>query len=73
MTQAVPTIKLLIGGEFVESRSAEWRDIVNPATQEVLARVPMATRTKSTPPSAPPRPPSPAGRKPPSARARASF
>ncbi|MCP1291001.1 MULTISPECIES: CoA-acylating methylmalonate-semialdehyde dehydrogenase [Chromobacterium] len=44
MTQAVPTIKLLIGGEFVESRSAEWRDIVNPATQEVLARVPMATQ-----------------------------
>ncbi|RBH49578.1 malonate-semialdehyde dehydrogenase, partial [Pseudomonas sp. MWU13-2860] len=37
-------MKLLIGGEFVESRSAEWRDIVNPATQEVLARVPMATQ-----------------------------
>ena len=38
-----PTVKLLIGGEFVESQTAEWRDIVNPATQEVLARVPFAT------------------------------
>ena len=39
----LPTVKLLIGGEFVESRTTEWRDVVNPATQEVLARVPMAT------------------------------
>ncbi|MET3516570.1 MAG: CoA-acylating methylmalonate-semialdehyde dehydrogenase [Gammaproteobacteria bacterium] len=39
----VPTVKLLIGGEFVESRSTAWRDVVNPATQEVLARVPFAT------------------------------
>ncbi len=38
-----PTVKLLIDGEFVESRSTLWRDIVNPATQEVLARVPFAT------------------------------
>lgn len=40
---AVPTVKLLIDGAFVESRSTVWRDIVNPATQEVLARVPFAT------------------------------
>jgi len=39
----VPTVKLLIGGEWVESRTTEWRDVVNPATQEVLARVPFAT------------------------------
>uniref|UniRef100_UPI002B05427D CoA-acylating methylmalonate-semialdehyde dehydrogenase n=1 Tax=Burkholderia alba TaxID=2683677 RepID=UPI002B05427D len=37
------TVKLLIDGEFVESASTEWRDIVNPATQQVLARVPFAT------------------------------
>jgi malonate-semialdehyde dehydrogenase (acetylating)/methylmalonate-semialdehyde dehydrogenase len=37
------TAKLLIDGEFVESRSAEWRDIVNPATQQLLGRVPFAT------------------------------
>ena len=43
MSQSVPSVKLLIGGEFVESRATEWRDIVNPATQEVLARVPLAT------------------------------
>ena len=40
----VPTVKLLIGGRFVESKTTEWRDIINPATQEVLARVPMATK-----------------------------
>src|ERR1700710_1652015 len=39
----VATVKLLIGGKFVESQSSEWRDIVNPATQKVLARVPFAT------------------------------
>ncbi len=38
---AVPTVKLLINGQFVESKAREWRDVVNPATQEVLARVPM--------------------------------
>jgi malonate-semialdehyde dehydrogenase (acetylating) / methylmalonate-semialdehyde dehydrogenase len=35
------TVKLLIDGQLVESRAREWRDVVNPATQEVLARVPM--------------------------------
>lgn len=38
-----PTVKLLIGGQFVESKTTEWRDVVNPATQQVLARVPFAT------------------------------
>ncbi|MDE1181613.1 CoA-acylating methylmalonate-semialdehyde dehydrogenase [Paraburkholderia sp.] len=37
-----PTVKLLIDGAFVESTTDEWREIVNPATQEVLARVPFA-------------------------------
>ncbi|WP_137936318.1 CoA-acylating methylmalonate-semialdehyde dehydrogenase [Chitinivorax sp. B] len=40
---STPTVKLLINGEFVESRSTKWKDVVNPATQEVLARVPFAT------------------------------
>jgi malonate-semialdehyde dehydrogenase (acetylating)/methylmalonate-semialdehyde dehydrogenase len=40
----VRTAKLLIDGAFVESRSTEWRDIVNPATQDVVGRVPFATR-----------------------------
>ncbi|MDE2304786.1 MAG: CoA-acylating methylmalonate-semialdehyde dehydrogenase [Gammaproteobacteria bacterium] len=37
------TVKLLIDGQFVESKTTEWQDVVNPATQEVLARVPFAT------------------------------
>ncbi len=40
---SLPTVKLLINGEFVESKTTQWRDVVNPATQEVLARVPFAT------------------------------
>ncbi|MFC5698783.1 CoA-acylating methylmalonate-semialdehyde dehydrogenase [Pseudomonas sp. GCM10022186] len=40
---SVPSVKLLINGELVESRTTQWRDVVNPATQEVLARVPFAT------------------------------
>ncbi|WP_133645852.1 CoA-acylating methylmalonate-semialdehyde dehydrogenase [Paraburkholderia flava] len=43
VTSTAPSVKLLIDGEFVESQTTEWRDIVNPATQQVLARVPFAT------------------------------
>ncbi|PRA52605.1 MULTISPECIES: CoA-acylating methylmalonate-semialdehyde dehydrogenase [Pseudomonas] len=39
----VQTAKLLIDGQWVESQTSEWHDIVNPATQEVLAKVPFAT------------------------------
>jgi len=39
----LPSVPLLINGEFVTSRTTQWRDVVNPATQERLARVPMAT------------------------------
>ena len=39
----VPTVKMLLDGKLVESRAAEWHDVVNPATQEVLAQVPFAT------------------------------
>lgn len=35
------TVKLLVDGQFVESKAREFRDVVDPATQEVLARVPM--------------------------------
>jgi malonate-semialdehyde dehydrogenase (acetylating)/methylmalonate-semialdehyde dehydrogenase len=37
------TAKLLINGEFVESKTSHWQNIVNPATQEVLGQVPFAT------------------------------
>src|ERR1700676_824370 len=38
-----PTVKMLLDGKFIESQSSEWHDVVNPATQEVLAQVPFAT------------------------------
>jgi malonate-semialdehyde dehydrogenase (acetylating)/methylmalonate-semialdehyde dehydrogenase len=38
-----PTVKMLLDGKFIESRTTEWHDVVNPATQEVLAQVPFAT------------------------------
>jgi len=41
---AIQPVKLLIDGQWVQSQAGEWRDIVNPATQQVLARVPFATR-----------------------------
>ena len=37
------TAKLLINGNFIESETQEWQDIINPATQEVIGRVPFAT------------------------------
>lgn len=40
---SVPTVKLLINGEFVESKTQQWRQVINPATQQVLAHVPFAT------------------------------
>ncbi len=43
MSHPIPSVPLLIHGEWQESRSTEWREVINPATQEVLARVPMAT------------------------------
>ncbi|KAF9527804.1 methylmalonate-semialdehyde dehydrogenase [Crepidotus variabilis] len=35
--------KNFIGGEFVESKSAEWIDVHDPSTQTVLTRVPQTT------------------------------
>jgi malonate-semialdehyde dehydrogenase (acetylating)/methylmalonate-semialdehyde dehydrogenase len=39
----VARVKLLINGEWVDSQTGEWLDVVNPATQQVLAQVPLAT------------------------------
>ncbi|GJN24781.1 hypothetical protein PR202_gb12544 [Eleusine coracana subsp. coracana] len=38
-----PKVRLLIGGEFVESRADEHVDVTNPATQEVVSRIPLTT------------------------------
>ena len=43
-TKSVPKIHHLIDGKSYESKSTEWRDVVNPATQEVVASVPFATQ-----------------------------
>src|SRR6204780_1846070 len=45
MTVAAPPITKLtnyINGQWTESHTSEWRDVVNPATGEVLASVPLA-------------------------------
>lgn len=40
---SVREITMYIDGQPVQSQSQEWRDVVNPATQEVVARVPFCT------------------------------
>ena len=35
---------MLIGGELVESESGAWLDSVNPATEELIGRVPAGTK-----------------------------
>ncbi|KAJ1678508.1 hypothetical protein EV182_003906, partial [Spiromyces aspiralis] len=40
---AAPTTKLYINGEFIESQTDTYYDVINPATQEVMTRVPQAT------------------------------
>ncbi|VTJ92267.1 Hypothetical predicted protein, partial [Marmota monax] len=41
-----PTVKLFIDGKFVESKSDKWIDIHNPATNEVIGRVPQSTKAE---------------------------
>jgi malonate-semialdehyde dehydrogenase (acetylating)/methylmalonate-semialdehyde dehydrogenase len=43
LADAAPTVKMLLDGKFIESQTGEWHEVVNPATQEVLAHVPFAT------------------------------
>ncbi|XP_059486144.1 probable methylmalonate-semialdehyde dehydrogenase [acylating], mitochondrial [Neocloeon triangulifer] len=40
---AAPTTKLFINGQFVESKTNSWVDLHNPATNEVVTRVPNST------------------------------
>ena len=39
----VPAVPLHIGGKHHASASSEWRDVINPATQEIVAKVPFST------------------------------
>ncbi|KAH9657465.1 methylmalonate-semialdehyde dehydrogenase (acylating) [Citrus sinensis] len=38
-----PRVPNLIGGAFIESRSSECIDVINPATQEVVSQLPLTT------------------------------
>ncbi|XP_078001211.1 putative methylmalonate-semialdehyde/malonate-semialdehyde dehydrogenase [acylating], mitochondrial [Glandiceps talaboti] len=40
------TTKLVINNEFVESKATEWIDVHNPATNEVVTRVPKTTQSE---------------------------
>lgn len=39
----VRTLKNYINGEWIDSKTAEYEEVVNPATKEVLCRVPLST------------------------------
>ncbi|KAJ3329864.1 hypothetical protein HDU93_000753 [Gonapodya sp. JEL0774] len=41
--ESAPTTKLYIHGEFVESQTDKWFEVRDPATQELVTRVPQAT------------------------------
>lgn len=45
-SSAAPKSKLLINGEFVESKGTEFFPVINPATQEVVSLVPQATQSE---------------------------
>ncbi|MCM3570211.1 CoA-acylating methylmalonate-semialdehyde dehydrogenase [Neobacillus mesonae] len=44
LTQNIQTLKNYIGGKWVESASSKIEEIPNPATGEVIARLPISTR-----------------------------
>src|ERR1700733_12074760 len=51
MTVAAPPISKVpqfINGEWIESQSSEWQDVVNPATAEILGRVPISDAAEVT-------------------------
>jgi malonate-semialdehyde dehydrogenase (acetylating)/methylmalonate-semialdehyde dehydrogenase len=43
LADEAPTVKMLLDGKLIDSQTSEWHDVVNPATQEVLAQVPFAS------------------------------
>jgi hypothetical protein len=53
-----------IDGRRVPGKSGRFAEVFNPATGEVQATVPLASRPSSTPRSPPPRPPSRNGPRP---------
>ncbi|XP_024528974.1 methylmalonate-semialdehyde dehydrogenase [acylating], mitochondrial [Selaginella moellendorffii] len=43
LNDSPPKVKLLVGGEFIDSKTSDWVDVVNPATQEIVSRLPLTT------------------------------
>lgn len=39
-----PTTKMFIDGKFVDSKATEWIDLHDPATNEIVTRVPKCTQ-----------------------------
>ena len=40
----IPKVPNFINGKFVQSKTDKWIDVVNPATQEIVCRVPQSTQ-----------------------------
>ncbi|GAB0092758.1 Probable methylmalonate-semialdehyde dehydrogenase [Sergentomyia squamirostris] len=45
-SSSVPTTKMFIEGKFVESKTKDWIDLHDPATNEVVTRVPKCTQAE---------------------------
>ncbi|KAJ8984430.1 hypothetical protein NQ317_012493 [Molorchus minor] len=45
-SNVAPTTKLFIDGQFVDSKTSEWIDLNDPATNELVTRVPVTTTTE---------------------------
>jgi len=43
-SNVAPTTKLFINGEFKDSKATQWVDLHNPATNEVVTKVPLTTQ-----------------------------
>lgn len=43
-TNVAPTVKMFLDGKFVDSTATEWIDLHDPATNEVVTRVPKCTQ-----------------------------
>lgn len=45
-SNVAPTTKLFIDGQFIESKTSDWVDLHNPATNELVTKVPNSTRSE---------------------------
>lgn len=43
-SNVAPTTKLFIDGQFVDSKATEWVDLHDPATNNIVTKVPQSTQ-----------------------------